>query len=54
MKSVTERLADKFGGEWQYDRHMARWVSMDGRVVYRMRAGWKLQEPGGKYYEITL
>jgi len=67
MKSVTERLADKFGGAWEYDRALARWLGSNGCVVYRVHRGgfdengearigttYWLHEPGGNSYEITL
>jgi len=67
MKSVTERLADKFGGLWWYDRALTQWICSDGRTVVRVHRGgvdengeamagvaYWLHEPGGNSYEITL
>jgi hypothetical protein len=67
MKSVTERLADKFGGAWEYDRVWTMWRCTDGRTVVRVHRGgadesgealagaaYWLHEPGGNSYEITL
>jgi hypothetical protein len=58
MKSVTKRLADKFGGTWEYDRVWAMWRCSDGRSVVRLHADdgfdYWMHEPGGNSYEITL
>jgi hypothetical protein len=68
MKSVTERLADKFGGTWEYDRVWTMWRCSDGRSVVRLHSdhgfdaegkpvqffAYWLHEPGGNHYEITL
>jgi len=67
MKSVTERLADKFGGVWEFDREEMRWVCTDGSKVCRVLTGgvdedrrpcpffvYWMYWPSGLSYEITL
>jgi hypothetical protein len=57
MKSVTERLADKFGGTWEYDRKRGKWLCSDGREVgaqYHGARRYWMFEPSGNYYRITL
>jgi hypothetical protein len=57
MKSVTERLADKFGGQWKFNPKRCEWVAVDGRVVWPRYLGVRrywLFEPSGNSYEITL
>jgi len=67
MRSITERLADKFGGTWVYDRAANQWVCTDGSKVRRVHRGgcdengeampgvaYWLHEPSGLSYEVTL
>jgi len=64
MKSVSERLKDKFGGSWDFDQRTAQWSCSDGRVVVRAilaidEGGERVQrfwmyEPSGVNYEVIV